>query len=94
MNPYDEYKKRMIVGIEDWQADLEYMKKQVEKDDPEKQKAQMGIISRLEEKIWEAKSRLQEFEDSGSEAYGVIKKGIDHAWEDLSKAFREAKSKF
>ncbi|MEE4178409.1 MAG: hypothetical protein V2I46_12965 [Bacteroides sp.] len=94
MSDFDEYKKRMIVGIEDWQADLERLKSQVEKTDPEKQKAQLGIISKLEEEIKKAKSSFGEFEQSGTEALEEIKKGLDNAWEDISRAFQEAKSKF
>jgi predicted S18 family serine protease len=94
MKDFENYKQRMITGIEDWESDLKEMKERAEKHDDENQKSRKEAIAKLEEKIAQSKIRLAELEKSGKDAWEVMKKGMDEAWDDLSRAFKEARSKF
>ena len=94
MKDFENYKQRMITGIEDWESDLKEMKERAEKHGDENQKSRKEAIAKLEEKIAQSKARFAELEKSGKDAWEVMKKGMDEAWDDLSKAFKEARSKF
>jgi hypothetical protein len=94
MRDFENYKQRMVAGIEDWESDLKEMKERTEKHDDENQKSRRETISMLEEKIQQSKAKLKEIEISGTDAWEVMKKGMDEALDDLSRAFKDAKSKF
>lgn len=94
MRDFENYKQRMIAGIEDWESDLKEMKERTEKHDDEDQKSRKETISMLEEKIQQSRAKLREMERSGTDAWEVMKKGMDEALDDLSRAFKDAKSKF
>jgi hypothetical protein len=94
MRDFENYKQRMVAGIEDWESDLKEMKERTEKHDDENQKSRRETISMLEEKIQQSKAKLKEIEISRTDAWEVMKKGMDEALDDLSRAFKDAKSKF
>lgn len=94
MRDFENYKQRMIAGIEDWESDLKEMKERTEKHDDKDQKSRKETISMLEEKIQQSRAKLREMERSGTDAWEVMKKGMDEALDDLSRAFKDAKSKF
>lgn len=94
MRDFENYKQRMIAGIEDWESDLKEMKERTEKHDDENQESHKETIAMLEEKIKQSRVKLREMERSGQDAWEVMKKGMDEALDDLSRAFKDAKSKF
>lgn len=94
MRDFENYKQRMIAGIEDWESDLKEMKERTEKHDDENQESRKETIAMLEEKIKQSRVKLREMERSGQDAWEVMKKGMDEALDDLSRAFKDAKSKF
>lgn len=94
MRDFENYKQRMIAGIEDWESDLKEMKERTEKHDDKNRETRRETISILEEKIKQSRAKLREMERSGTDAWEVMKKGMDEALDDLSRAFKDAKSKF
>jgi hypothetical protein len=82
-------------------ADLKNLKKQIG-DFENKAKKMMGKgknealadISKLEKKITEVQKKSQKLAVASEDAWEIAKKGIDAAWDDLSKGFKKAAKKF
>lgn len=43
----------------------------------------------LESKLDKARAKLDEAKAAGSDKWDAVKEGVDHAWRDLEKAFKE-----
>jgi len=94
MNSKQAYQEKLDAQMREWNAKFEELKA---KADQAKAEAKIEYYERIEElrsKQEVALRKLQEFGDSGEQAWEDLKPGLEHAWNDLKTSVEKAISRF
>lgn len=94
MSDYRFYQEKAKAQLEEWEADLDKLRAKARQEEADDKINLEDKIRELEEKLEKGKARYNELKESGESAWESVKEGMDLAWNDLSIAFKEAKSKF
>jgi len=94
MEDKKSYLQKLAAQLQEWDTEIDELKvkahlaKADAKDELDKQ------IDELRTKKEAARSKLQQLQDSGDEAWDDIKAGVEKSWTELRGAVRSAMSKF
>jgi len=88
------YIKKMETQLKKWGTDTDLLKAKAEKSKAEAKIAYLKQIKELRSKQNVVKKKLHGFKESGGEAWGEVKAGVDQAVDDLKEAFLRAKSRW
>jgi universal stress protein A len=88
------YQEKIEAQLKEWAAKTDALKTRADKTKTDAQVIYKEQIENLRTKQEAARQKLQELKDSGEEAWGELKVGLDKALEDFKKAFSSARSKF
>jgi hypothetical protein len=94
MKSREEYIDKLAAQLKEWSAkidELEVKARATKEDAKVKYETQ---IRELKVSRDTATRKLQELKGASSEAWDVVKTGVETAWADLHKAITEAKQKF
>ena len=94
MSDYRLYQEKAKAQLEEWEADLDKLRAKARQKEADDKLDLEEKIRELEEKLEKGKARYDELKQSSESAWKSFKEGMDLAWNDLSLAFNEAKSKF
>ncbi len=88
------YEERLGTMLDEWGSRIDMLKEQIETSKDVSRDIYVKYIGDLKEKQRIAAEKLAEFRQSGSEAWGTMKNGVDKAVEDLGEAIKAAVSAF
>jgi murein L,D-transpeptidase YcbB/YkuD len=88
------YQEKIEAQLKDWGPKIDALKVKADKTKADAQAIYKQQIENLWMKQEAARQKLQKIKDSGEEAWGELKVGLDKALEDLKEAFDRSKSKF
>jgi len=88
------YLQKLAAQLQEWDTEIDELKvkSHLAKADAKDELAKQ--IDELRTKKEAARSKLQQLQDSGDEAWDDIKAGVEKSWTELRGAFRSAMSKF
>jgi uncharacterized coiled-coil DUF342 family protein len=90
----DEIVNKMEVSMATVQKTIDDLKKRADGATGEAQARLRARVAQLEGKRDELNNRLSEFQKSSGNAWKRMRAGLDSAWQETSKAFREARTEF
>ena len=94
MSDYRLYQEKAKAQLEEWEADLDKLRAKARQKEADDKIHLEEKIRDLEMKLEKGKTKYNELKASGGSAWESVKEGMDAAWNDLTSAFKEAKSKF
>jgi len=94
METFENYKQKLQARIEGWEAEMAGMKARLKEATADKKIEYQKELDKLEKEMDKGKARLKELQKTGGEAWLVLKKGVDEAWDIFAKSIKDASSKF
>ena len=94
MNDKELYQQKKQAQLDEWQAEIDKLKARASMASADAQLEMNKQIATLESHIKAGKAKLSELAQTGEEAWGSIKLGVDSAWDALKSAVGDAASKF
>jgi nucleotide-binding universal stress UspA family protein len=88
------YQEKIEAQLKDWEPKIDALKTKADKVKTDAQLTYKEQIEILRQKQEAARQKLRELKDSGEDAWGEVKVGVDKAIEDIKEAFSRAKAKF
>jgi chromosome segregation ATPase len=88
------YQEKVEVQLQEWGIQIDVLKAKAGKSKVEAKEAYLNQIEELKRKLESARQNLHKIKDSGGEAWGEVKAGMDKTLEDLKQTFNRARSKF
>ncbi|MEN8256351.1 MAG: hypothetical protein ABFS09_00645 [Thermodesulfobacteriota bacterium] len=88
------YTKKMTTELNNLKKQLAKFEKKAAKMAGKGKKEALADIKKLEKMIVAITTKVKKYATASEEAWKIAKKGIDDAWNDLSKAYRKASKKF
>jgi hypothetical protein len=91
----EEYQGKMEAQLSEWGKEIDKLKTKADK--ARKADTRQGYddeIEALRAKQASMQAKLQELKTSDGGAWGDIKEGLDHSWNELMDAFKKAASRF
>lgn len=93
MDQYEAYKQKMEAELELVQAKLAEFKAQMKISVADAQFKYGRQVDEIEHKLDATKVKLKELSESGEDAWGDVKEGVESAWSTLRAAVAEAAAK-
>lgn len=94
MSEKEQYEQKLEGRLEEMRAKIDALEARAKQADAEARLRAEGRIGELREKQRELKEKLKKLQDSGGEAWGDIRGGLDAAWKSLEASFKAAASRF
>ncbi len=88
------YTKKLTAGLKDLKKQLTDLEKKAQKLVGKGKKEAQDDLNRLEKMMATFTKKRQRLGAASEDAWKITKKGLDDAWNDLSKAFKKAAKKF
>lgn len=89
----DAYKQKMDTQLREWGAQIDLLEAKIENAGADARIKHAGELHELRAKWLVASEKMQEFERSGGEAWGEVKKATDKIWEDIKLGVSNAHAK-
>jgi chromosome segregation ATPase len=88
------YEQKLQAQLDEWKADLDKLKAKAAGASADAQLEFGRQIAALERKLEVGKKRLSELSKATGEAWGVLREGLESAWDSLRTATADAASRF
>ena len=88
------YAKKVTAALKDFKKQLTDLEKKAQKIMGEGKKEALADINMFEKKIVAFQKKSEKLVATSEEAWKIAKKGVDDAWDDLSKGLKKAAKKF
>ena len=88
------YEKKLDAQLKEYNAQITLLKAKAEKAKADVRIDYYNTIEALEQKQDKAKTKLQELQTAGDEAWEAVKTGAEKAWAEVKTAYHDAVSKF
>ena len=88
------YEEKLDAQLKEWNAQITLLKAKAENAKADARIDYYKTIEALERKQDEAKTKLQELQTAGDEAWEAVKTGTEKAWAEVKTAYHDAASKF
>jgi hypothetical protein len=88
------YEEKIKAQLDEWRDDIDRLKERAKHAGAETRVKYQESIDRLELKMKEGKSKLNDLAESSDDAWDSIKDGAESIWDTMKATFREVKEKF
>ena len=88
------YEEKLDSQLKEWNAQITLLKAKAENAKADAKIDYYKAIEALERKHDKAKTKLQELQTAGDEAWEAVKTGAEKAWAEVKTAYHDAASKF
>jgi len=88
------YEEKLDAQLKEWNAQIALLKAQAENAKADAKIDYYKAIDALEDKQNKAKTKLQELQAAGDEAWEAVKTGAEKAWAEVKTAYHDAASRF
>ena len=94
MTDRELHKQKLQAQLDEWKADIAKLRARAAGATADAQLTMNKQVGALEHKLVEAQAKMVELGDASEDAWHTVKQGADAAWETLTSAFGEARTKF
>ncbi|MEX0960122.1 MAG: coiled coil domain-containing protein [Burkholderiales bacterium] len=94
MSDRDAYVQKMKAKIDEWSADLTRLEAKAETAKAEAKIEYHDQIGSLKKQREEAREKLRELERASEDAWESLRGGMEAAWENIGRAFKDAVNRF
>ena len=94
MNDRELYAEKMKARIDEWNADLNKLEARSREAEAQWRAKYDEQIQELREQRNQVEERLRELQKASDESWKRLREGMELAWDDMSKAFRDAADRF
>jgi chromosome segregation ATPase len=94
MSSRDAYVEKMKARIDEWNADMAQLEAKARGAQADARLKYDEQIQALKKHRQEAQERLREVQSASEESWERLREGMEAAWNDMSKAFRDAADRF
>jgi uncharacterized protein with von Willebrand factor type A (vWA) domain len=94
MGTRDEYVKKMLVKLEEWNTEINTLSAKAEKVTANARHEFSEQIDSLKARQAAARQKVEELQHSGDGAWEDMKSGIEMAWSAMGEAIDSARSRF
>jgi len=94
MDKRKEYQEKLDAQLNEWNAQLSLLRAKAEKAGAEAKSEYSKMLDALQQKVDEARPKLQELKTAGDEAWEDLKSGAEKAWAEAKTAFDRAVARF
>ena len=88
------YEEKLDAQLKEWNAQITLLKAKAENAKAGARIDYYKTIEALEQKQDKAKTKLQELQTAGDDAWEAVKTGAEKAWAEVKTAYHDAASKF
>jgi hypothetical protein len=88
------YEEKLDAQLKEWNAQIALLKAKAENSKAGAKVDYYKTIEALEQKQDKAKTKLQELQTAGDEAWEAVKTGAEKTWAEVKTAYHDAASKF
>ena len=88
------YEEKLDAQLNEWNAQITLLRAKAKNAKADARVDYYKAIEALEQKQNKAKTRLQELQTAGDEAWEAVKTGAEKAWSEVKTAYHDAASKF
>lgn len=94
MTNKEAYKQKIRAQLDEWRADADKLKARMKKKQADSEIDYSKYINELKEKQQKARTKLEQLEDAGEDAWEDIKAGLEKATDELKQSYQKARAKF
>ncbi len=94
MENREEYQGKMEAQLSEWGAEIDKLKARADKAAADTRQGYYDEIKTLRAKQASIQAKLQELKTSGDDAWGDLKEGLDHSWNQVKDSFSSAAARF
>jgi multidrug resistance efflux pump len=94
MENREEYQGKMEAQLSEWGVELDKWKARADKAAADTRQGYYDQIEALRAKQASMQAKLQELKASGDDAWGDLKEGLDHSWNQVRDSFNKAAARF
>ena len=94
MSKRDAYVEKMKAQLDQWNAELDRLEARRAEAEADTRLEIERQLASLRSQRDETRTKLRELESASDAAFDDLRRGVDHAWDSMSQAFREAMSRF
>ena len=88
------YEEKLDAQLKEWKAQITQLKAKAKNAEAGARIDYYKTIEALEQKQNKAKTKLQELQTAGDEAWEAVKTGSEKVWAEVKTAYHDAASKF
>jgi len=88
------YIDKMAAKLKEWDKEIQKLEMKADNAKANVKADYQEQIQALQNKIKEARNKLDEFKESGEDAWDVLKDGLEQSWKTLGDSIKKATSKF
>ncbi|MFA4885378.1 MAG: hypothetical protein WC601_06345 [Desulfotomaculaceae bacterium] len=89
-----EYQGKMEAQLSEWGAELDKLADRADKAKADTKQGYHDQIEALRSKHASMNAKLQELKTSSDDAWGDLKEGLDHSWDQVKDTFTKAIARF
>ncbi len=89
-----EYQGKMEAQLSEWGKEIDKLKAEADKAKKDAKQGYLDQVEDLRAKQAAMQAKLQELKTSDEGAWGDIKEGLDHSWNELKDSFKKAAARF
>ena len=93
MESREEYLGKMEAQLSEWGAELDKLTARADKAKADTRQGFHDQIEALRSKQASMHAKLQDLKTSGDDAWGDLKEGLDHSWDQVKDTFTKARFK-
>ena len=94
MENREEYQGKMETQLSEWGAEIDKLKARADKAAADTRQGYYDQIEALRAKQASMQAKLQELKTSSDDAWGDLKEGLDHSWNQVKDSFNKAAARF
>ena len=94
MENREEYQGKMEAQFGEWGAEIDKLKARADKAAADARQGYYDEIEALRAKQASIQAKLQELKTSSDDAWGDLKEGLDHSWNQVKDSFNKAAARF
>jgi predicted nucleic acid-binding Zn-ribbon protein len=94
MSERDAYIEKMKAQLDAWNAKIAEFEAQAKKTEAETQLHFEKQLEEIREKRDDASRYLKEMQNAGNDALEALQHGADNAWDEMTRAFKNAADRF
>jgi uncharacterized protein YhaN len=94
MENREEYQGKMEAQFSEWGKEIDKLKARADKTAADARQGYYDEIEALRAKQSLMQAKLQELKTSNGGAWGDLKEGLDHSWNELKDSFTKAAARF
>lgn len=94
MENREEYQGKVETQLSEWGAEIDALKARADKAAADTRQGYYDQIEALRAKQASMQAKLQELKTSGDDAWGDLKEGLDHSWNQVKDSFSNAAARF